>query len=260
MRQPPSAVGIPAATWTWKAVAEWSATHAHRRLSRSSCLRYLHRLGFVWKRPITRLLKANAAARDAFVAEYAGLEQAADAVDARIWFVDEACIRADADLHGLWTPKGEAALVASTSPRKAEKVIYYSAVCPATGAVEVAEIETTSCAVTTADFLRQLRARHAEPLIVIWDNSPVHGGEAVRSDLTTPDLRLQFVRLPAYSPDFTADEAIWKWLRTEVTANTCYGTKRALQAATDAFFAGLADRADEVRRRCRTRLDRAADQ
>ena len=260
VREPPSAAGIAAATWTWKAVAAWSATYADRRLSRSSCLRYLHRLGFVWKRPITQLVKANVEAREAFVAQYAGLEQAASAAGAQIWYVDEACFRAEVDLHGLWTPKGEPALVPSTSPRKAEKAVYYSAVCPATGAVEVAEIETTSCSVTTVAFLQQLRARHAEPLIIIWDNSPVHGGEALRTYLATPGLRLHLVRLPAYSPDFNADEAIWKWLRAEVTANTCYRTKAALMEATGAFFAGLADRADEARRRCRTRLNRAADQ
>ena len=55
-------------------------------------------------------------------------------------------------------------------------------------------------------FLQQLRAHHAEPLIVIWDNGPAHSGDPLRAYLTTPDLRLRLVRLPAYSPDFNADE------------------------------------------------------
>ena len=42
-------------------------------LSRSTCLNYLHRLGFVLKRPKKRLLKADAKKREAFVAEYATL-------------------------------------------------------------------------------------------------------------------------------------------------------------------------------------------
>ena len=235
------------------------ATRFDRHLSRSSCLRYLHRLHFVWKRPGKQLAKADAAARRAFVAEYAGLHQAA-AVGASIWYVDETLFRADADLHGVWTPKGEPALVASTSPRKGEKAVYYSAVCPATGEVEVAPIETTSCSETTVAFLQHLRERHPEPLIVIWDNSPVHGGQALRSYLTTPDLRLHLVRLPAYSPDYNADEAIWTWVRAEVTANTCHGTRAALVEAIERFFAGLAERQVEVRQRCRTRLDSAAEQ
>ena len=42
-------------------------------LSRSNCLNWLHRLGFVLKRPKKRLLKVDAAKREAFVAEYAPL-------------------------------------------------------------------------------------------------------------------------------------------------------------------------------------------
>ena len=111
--------------------------------------------------------------------------------------------------------KGEPALVDSTSPRRGEKVSYYSAVCLETGEVEVMELEGNSNSATSAAFLRQLRARHAEPLTVIWDNSPAHRGDAIRAYLTTPGLNLHLVNLPSYSPDFNADEAIWGWARQE---------------------------------------------
>ena len=71
------------------------------------------------------------------------------------------------------------------------------------------ELEGNSCAATSVTFLQQLRAHHPEPLIIIWDNGPAHGGDALRTYLTTPHLRLRLVRLPAYSPDFNADEHIW---------------------------------------------------
>ena len=51
----------------------------------------------------------------------------------------------------------------------------------------------------------------------------------MRDYLATPDLGLRLVRLPAYSPDFNPDEAIWGWAREEVTANTCFGTKAKVQ-------------------------------
>ena len=47
----------------------------------------------------------------------------------------------------------------STSPRRGEKVIYYSAVCLETGEVEVMGLEGNSNSATSAAFLRQLRAR-----------------------------------------------------------------------------------------------------
>ena len=108
-------------------------------------------------------------------------------------------------------------------------------------------------------FLQQLRANYPGPLVVIWDNGPAHRGAAIRSYLTTPDLHLRLVALPAYSPDFNADEAVWDWAREEVTANECLGTKAKVQEKMNQFFGGLAHRKEEVKRLCRTRLQARAD-
>ncbi len=67
------------------------------------------------------------------------------------------------------------------------------------------------------------------------------------------------LRLPAYSPDFNPDEAIWAWAREEVTANTCLGTKATAQEQIATFFAGLADRTAKVRSRCRRTLHALAE-
>jgi transposase len=254
----PRAAGVARATWSWRAVRTYLAEQFGVRLGKSGCLRYLHRLGFVCKRPKKRLTKADATTRAAFVAAYLGLVAEAACTGAKIFFVDEAHFRADGDLRGMWVRQGTPALVDSSSPRWGEKASYYSAVCLETGEVESMALEGTSTAATSAAFLRQLRARHPGRLIVIWDNGPAHGGDALRGLLATPDLRLQLVRLPAYSPDYNADEAIWEWIREEVTANTCFGTATAVRAHVDAFFRGLRDRADEVKSRCRTVLQAEA--
>jgi transposase len=246
------------ANWNWKVVRLFVQLRCGRRLSRSSCLNYLHRLDFVLKRPKKRLLKADPAARQAFIATYRELLAEAVATGAKLFFVDEAHFRADADLRGKWVLKGEPALVDSTSPRWGEKASYYAAVCLETGEVETMELEDTSTAVTSAAFLAQLRAHHAEPLIVIWDNGPAHRGEAIRDFLATPGARLHLVNLPAYSPDFNPDEAIWKWARAEVTANRCLGTKASVQGEMARFFQGLAERVDEVKSRCHSALQERA--
>ena len=198
--------------------------------------------------------------RKAFVVEYAALTASALHSGAKIFFADEAHFRADADLQGKWVLKGEPALVDSTSPRRGEKVSYYSAVSLETGEVEVMELEGNSNSATSAAFLRQLRARHPEPLTVIWDNSPAHRGEALRAYLATPGLNLHLVNLPSYSPDFNADEAIWGWARQEATANWCLGTHAAVQEQVDDFFARLSSRREEVKQRCRTVLQARAEE
>ena len=152
VQQLPSQAGIKLSNW--KAVRRYVADRFGLALSRSSCLNYLHRLGFVLKRPKKRLLKADPARREAFVGEYAALTVAARRTGAKIFFADEAHFRADADLRGKWALKGEPALVDSTSPRRGEKVSYYSAVCLETGEVTVMELEGNSNSATSAAFLR----------------------------------------------------------------------------------------------------------
>ena len=250
----PKQAGIGMANWNWKVVCQYVSEHFGISLSRSSCLNYLHRLGFVLKRPKKRLVKADEAKRESFVAEYVALWDEAERSGAKIFFADEAHFRADAELRGKWVLKGKPALVDSSSPRRGEKASYYSAVCLETGEVEWMELEGNSNSGTSAAFLRQLREQRAGPLNVIWDNAPAHRGEAVREYLRTPELRLRLVNLPGYSPDFNADEAVWGWVREEATGNLCLGTKSRVQEKVNNFLAGLASRKEEVKRRCRTVL------
>ena len=133
----PAKSGIVMANWNWKVVRLFASERFSISLSRSSCLNYLHRLGFAFKRPKKRLLKADAEKREAFVEEYAALAFQSQESGEKIFFADEAHFRADAELRGKWVLRGEPVLVDSTSPRYGEKASYYSAVCLETGQVEV---------------------------------------------------------------------------------------------------------------------------
>ena len=259
MKDTPGAAGFDLANWNWKVVRLFIEQRFGHPLCRSSCLNYLHRLGFVLKRPKKRLLKADADKRAAFVAAYARLRVETQMMGAKIFFVDEAHFRAEAELRARWVLRGEPALVDSTSPRLGEKATYYSAICLETGEVESMLVTTNCNAETSTAFLRQLRAKYTDPLIVIWDNSPAHRGPEIREYLTTPDLKLRLVALPAYSPDFNPDEAIWDWAREEETANTCFGTAAKVQEKLHSFFAELTTRTAEAQQRCRTILQAQAD-
>ena len=221
----PAMAGIELANWNWKVVHQFVSERFGISLSRSrsGCLNYLHRLGFAFKRPKKRLVKADERKRESFVAEYAALTEEARRSGAKILCADEAHCRADAELRGKWVLKGGPGLVDSTSPRRGEKANYYSAVCLETGEVEWMELEGNSNSGTWAAFLMHLRERYAGPLKVIGDNTPAHRGEAVRECLSAPGLGIQLVRLPGYSPDFNADEAVWGWAREEATGKPVPG-------------------------------------
>jgi hypothetical protein len=177
----PQAAGLTWANWCWKAVKQFVAKQFGKELNRTSCFDYLHRLGFVLKRPKKRMLKADEEKRKAFVAEYQTLRTEAEATGAKIFFVDEAHFRADVEVRQMWVLRSQPALVDSTSPRLGEKATYYSAVCLESGEIEAMAVEANCAAETSVAFLQQLRAAHKEPLIVIWDDAPPHRGEELRT-------------------------------------------------------------------------------
>ena len=82
--------------WNWKVVRQFLKQSFDLGLSRSSCLNYLHRLGFVLKRPKKRLLKAKDEERKAFRPPVPPNPRGGPKrVGAKIFFVDEAHFRAD---------------------------------------------------------------------------------------------------------------------------------------------------------------------
>ena len=165
-QEPPATSGIEMTNWYWKVGRQLVSERFGGSLHRSSCLNYLHRLGFVFKRPKKRLLKADEAKREAFAAEYAALWDEAGRTGGKIFFADEAHFRADAELRGMWVLKGEPALVDSSSPRYGEKASYYSAVCLETGEGEWMELEGNSNAGTGVGRERRRRGTCA------WEARP----------------------------------------------------------------------------------------
>ena len=221
----------------------------------SSCLRYLHRLGFVCKRPKKRLLKADAAQRAAFVREYLALVAEAKQTGAKIFFVDEAHFRADGDLRGKWVLQGDARPGRLNQPplgREGQLLLgglpgdrrgrgdgtWRPPAAPQTSVAFLRQLRATPPRAADRHLGQRPRPRRRRPARI-----PGHPRPAPAPG---PSARLQ--------PDFNADEAIWDWIREEVTANTCFGTQAKVREHVDAFFDGLKSRIDEVKTRCRTVL------
>src|SRR6185312_12014641 len=60
-------------------------------------------------------------------------------------------------------------------------------------------------------FLKHLQQHLSRRLLVIWDSSPIHRGEAVREFLcqgAAGNIHLEL--LPPYAPDLNPDEGVWK--------------------------------------------------
>jgi len=71
-------------------------------------------------------------------------------------------------------------------------------------------------------FLRHLLRQIGGKLLVVWDGSPIHRGQAVKDFLASgASSRLQLEQLPGYAPDLNPDEGIWKRLKYVELKNVC---------------------------------------
>jgi len=71
-------------------------------------------------------------------------------------------------------------------------------------------------------FLRVLLRKIVGKILLIWDGSPIHHGQAVKDFLREGAAkRLQLEPLPGYAPDLNPDEGIWNYLKRVELANVC---------------------------------------
>jgi len=71
-------------------------------------------------------------------------------------------------------------------------------------------------------FLHVLLRKIAGKILLIWDGSPIHHGQAVKDFLRTGAAqRLQLEQLPGYAPDLNPDEGIWNYLKRAELGNVC---------------------------------------
>lgn len=71
-------------------------------------------------------------------------------------------------------------------------------------------------------FLKHALRQIPGKLLVIWDGSPIHRGQAVKDFLTGGAAsRVQLEQLPGYAPELDPDEGIWKHLKYVELKNVC---------------------------------------
>ena len=141
-------------------------------------------------------------------------------------YLDEAHIHQEADLGYGWAPVGERLWVGSHTPGLSAKVSFYGLYFYNHGQVAIWDFP---CGNTEHTLTVLQRLREQEPtreIILIWDGAPYHRAGAV-ADLAE-ELAITLLPLPSYSPDFMPVEALWRWLREEVTYHHCHATAAEL--------------------------------
>ena len=143
--------------------------------------------------------------------------------------------RTSIDLGSGWAARGERFWVASHSPGLSAKLSFYGLYLYNEGQVRLWPYPRAN-GEHTIEVLRRLRAEWPEQqLIVLWDGAPYHRAAGVRE--TAAALRIGLVPLPGYSPDLMPVEALWRWLREEVTYHYCHPTADDLRRRAADFEA-----------------------
>lgn len=76
--------------------------------------------------------------------------------------------------------------------------------------------------VESVHFLKHVRYQIGTDLLVVWDGSPIHRGQEVKTFLAeggAPSISLE--RLPPYAPDLNPDEGVWDLLKHTELRNVC---------------------------------------
>jgi transposase len=140
----------------------------------------------------------------------------------RLVYLDEAHIHQDADLGYGWAERGKRFHVASCSPGLAARVSLYGLYLYNEGQVRLWPYARAN-GEHTIDVLHRLRAEFpGDTLILIWDGAPYHRSKTVRAEAAR--LGITLLPLPGYSPDLMPVEALWHWLREDVTYHHCHAT------------------------------------
>jgi len=215
------------------ATNRWVEQRFGRRVCRETVRAALHRLKLSWKKTKKLLGRADPVRRRAFLDALEPLLDGAARDRHLLVYIDEAHIHQDVAPGYGWSPRGEPAWVCSTSPGLAARRTFYGLSLYNEGQVRLWSYARGN-GEHTVDVLGRLRAEFPERrLIVLWDGVSYHRAAGVRQ--VAADLRIECRPLPAYSPDFMPVEALWRWLREDVTYQHCHASLEALEASVVAF-------------------------
>ena len=175
--------------------------------------------------------------RDVFIEQMRPLLDGAQRDRHRLVYLDEAHIHQDVDLGHGWGVRGQRFHVASSSPGLSAKVSFYGLYLHNEGQVRLWPYPRANSE-HTIDVLRRLRAEMPDgTLIVIWDGAPYHRAKAVWAAAASLDITL--APLPGYSPDLMPVEALWRWLREDVTYHHCHASAEDLTRRAADFEARI---------------------
>lgn len=205
----------------------------------------LHRLDFVYKKPKHIPSKADPVEQEAFIKQYEQLKKTKNPED-KIFFVDAVHPLHNSQPAYGWIKKGEEKGLKSNTGR--QRVNLNGAYNIEEHKVTIREDESINSQSTIALFEQLLKENPFGILYIIRDNARYYYSKLVKEFLQTHP-RIQYIKMPPYSPNLNLIERLWGFFKEETTHNKYYEKFAEFKRTCLDFFANIADYKVEIEKR-----------
>ena len=228
-----------------KPIIVWVEDHFGIRYTISGMRDLLHRLGFTYKQTKAVASKADEAAQRAFVEErLPGLLAEVAAGTAEVYYADGVHPTHNTKTGRGWIRKGRDFEIDCNSGRK--RVNINGAVRATKPEHLVYDVTDSINAQSTRRVCRQLLKKHPRKKIYyICDNARYNRCKWLQEWAAAQ--RIEFVFLPAYSPNLNLIERLWRLLRKEAINSIHYETYDKFRAGVIGFLNNARAYKEEIR-------------
>jgi transposase len=241
---PPSALGLPYALWSRRAVQEAVKAKFALDMPIRTVGEYLRRWGFTPQRPAKRALEQRPEQVRRWLQEdYPAIVRQARAEAAEICWADETALRQDTAWVRGYAPAGHTPVIEHAA--RWQSLTLISALTNQ-GLVRFACHDGAINAVRFIDFMQALVDDAGAKVLLIVDNLRVHHAKTVQAWLASRKQHIEVFYLPPYTPQANPDELLNRDLKTELRSRPAAPSAEALKRMALGFMATLATMPERV--------------
>ena len=208
--RPATKFGFETDFWTCRRLVHLAKKTCGVKVSRMTMWRIVSDLDLTYQKPEKRYMQASKKLKREWIRDTIPQILAAQGkFRAIIYFQDEASIQLAPILAKTWAPRGKTPTVKVTGKRGSVAAMSAISRC---GQLIFTLHQKKIASKEVIHFLRQMLLHHPRRhLIVIMDRAPPHTSKMTKGFIEK-QKRLHVFNLPAYSPEFNADEKVWNHL------------------------------------------------
>ncbi len=207
--------------------------------------KFLHRLGFSYKKPKIIPGKAERNKQEAFIKEYQRIKSHLGKND-QIYFLDSTHPTHNTTASYGWILKGKENDTFIKTNTGRSRLNLNGALNLGNHTAIVLEEKTIDYKATIKLFKKLLTEHPAGKIHLILDNASHHHHHALKPFLKK-HRRLKTVFLPTYSPNLNLIERLWRFFHQKVTNNHYFETFEEFRRTSLRFFKNLGSYKEELR-------------